>query len=176
MRLIELYEPTLVNEIFDTKVSVTNWKQNDNESIGSITIDDEKYQITLERLEYTLNNKIPFLNVSFQAFDKDGNPIEELTSNNKVSPFKVIGAITNAILDAVNKTKYQIIVFIAQDNIESRMGIYNRIANSNLTRPFTAWRNNIPLGNGAKATIMFNGKLSPDTINQFEKHLKMKGK
>lgn len=177
MKLEQLFENIdsndllVLNEIFNTKIPVDEWKQIDGETIhGYITVNNERYVIILEARTYNFNsNSVPFVSVAFAKIDEQGIMSRELTLDNK-SASKVIGAITNGLYDKLSQYDVNIIVFVARDNVQQRMRVYNYVAN-NLGRGFNITKQNISLPDGALATVMHNKNVDKHLILQFYEHL-----
>lgn len=169
MKLFEV----CINEVFDTKVPVENWRQQGNNIIGNINIDNEQFQIIIEVQHYTFqNNNFNFLNVAFTKI-VNGKPSQVLTITSKNST-KILGAIYNAIADKIKELSidYEIdaIVFVARDNVDKRMSVYNRMT-STMFNPFLIYKTDISLPKGARMTILFNKDMDSQTLNSFTEYV-----
>ncbi len=161
-----------LNEIFDTKIPVENWKTIDDSKIGELVIDDATYIIKLDPLTYTFDKKTyNFINVVFRKMI-DGIESEDLTYTNKAGS-KVIGAIVNAVKDEIKKFKTDAIVFVATDHVEQRMRIYNKLLTNLglLVGDFRSFVPNVKIPNG-KMSIIFNKNLSDAERQKFIEHTK----
>lgn len=170
MKLHDVFDFIIsINEMFNTKINIDSWKDNGNKRVGHIKINDADYYINLEPHDYNFNDKkINFINVSFDKL-VNGTKTQELTYDNK-SGSKVIGAIFNAILEEISKYEVDAIVFIALDNVEKRMRIYNSLIGK-ITN-FLSYKENVKLPNNSSMTIIFNNKFPINSRNEFEEHLK----
>lgn len=169
MKLIEIQ----LDEVYNTKIPVERWTTNDNSVVGDIIIDGERFQIMIELLHYSFNsNRFSFLNIAFAKIIS-GAPSQELTITSK-NASKILGAIFNAASDKVkelsNQYDIKAIVFVARDNVEKRMSVYNKMT-SNLFNPFTMSKTNIPLPNGGKITALFHKSFDLNTVDSFVKYV-----
>jgi hypothetical protein len=176
MKLINLFDTDgfipHINEVFDTIIPVDSWTTRGETKVGHLKIDNEDYYILLEPKIFSFNNQsYNFINIAFRKM-VNGEESEELTYTN-IAGSKVIGAIANAMRTELKKHEYAAIVFVATDNVDKRMAIYN-----NLTRKFggdfLSCRPDVPIP-GGKMTILFNKNFSAHH-KEFEEHLKTSGK
>lgn len=163
-----------VNEVFDTKIPVENWIKKGNSIIGNMFIENEQFHVIIELQHYNFNNKqFNFLNIAFAKILENGEPTQLLSLTNKNSS-KILGVIYNALSSKIkelsNKLDIKAITFVARDNVDKRMSLYNRMT-SNLFNPFTSYKQNIPLSNGAKMTILFSGYLDSLDYDSFIKYV-----
>lgn len=175
MKLHDLFDFVIsLNEVLDTKIDPKSWDHGLNNSlIGNILIDDKTFLIKLEPLTYNFNEKAYLgINVAFSLF-KDGKEIETLTYDNK-SGSKIIGAIINALETKVNEYDWDFLLFIASNDIEKRMKIYNKIANWKLKGVSGDIITDIVINGNSKATIIIKDKSLP--TDEFLKFLKTKQK
>ena len=160
-------------EVYNTKIPVDNWFRDGNSNFGFIDISGEKFKIIIEELNYSFNSKtFNFLNVAFSKI-VNGIETQNLTASSK-NPSKILGAIFNAIADKlanIDSSNIDAIVFVARDNVNKRMSIYNRMS-SNLLNPFNNVLQDVKIPNGGRMTILLNSKLSTDETNNFINHLK----
>ncbi len=169
MKLFEL----CLNEVFDTKIPVDNWSRDNNRLMGDINIDNEHFQVIIEIQHYNFqSNYFNFLNIAFAKI-VDGKPSQELTINNKNSA-KILGAIYNAIIAKTKElsAQYEIdaIVFVARDNVNKRMSIYNKMT-STMFNPFLVYKTDIPLPDGAKMTALFRDNIDPQLFKSFVEYV-----
>ena len=165
-----------LNEIFDTKIPVEDWKIEDNVRIGTLIIDDATYLIELDPRTFALEQKqYRFINVVFKKI-VDGIPSEDLTFNSKTGS-KVLGAITHAVRDELKNFDADAIVFIATDHVDQWLRVYNKlVSNLNLlTGEFSSALKDVALPVG-KMTIIFNRRISSAEKNNFIEHLKQQEK
>lgn len=168
MKLADL-DVFALNEVFDTKIPVEHWIRMPGVDIGKITIDNEQFQIIVEQNHYSFDNHtINFLNVAFEKI-VDGQPSQQLVLTSKNSS-KILGAVMNAASDAVNRYDVDAIVFVATDNTEQRMRVYNKMV-SNLLSPFRTYKQNINLPNGGKMTLLLKDRIDKQLMAAFETHL-----
>lgn len=180
MKIEEVFDKiwiTRLDEVFDTKIPVNGWKTGeDNQLIGTIKIDSETYEIYIEPGTYIINDKTySFLNVAFAKII-NGKPTSELQFTSK-NISKIVGAIRNALLLEIKKYQTDAIVFIANDNVEKRMKLYNKLVISKLSGiTLDRYKTNIDLGDGRKMSVILGEDLSEDDQEQFFDFLKSKGK
>lgn len=172
----------LLNEIFDTKVPVEQWRRVGHKDIGRIHIDEEEFHIILEESHYKFEDKtiktINFINAAFAKI-VDGPKLREdplITSKNAA---KVLGAIYNAIIFKMNGRDdseplfvggIEAIVFVARDNVTERMDLYNRMT-SNMFNPFTDVIENVHLPDGGRMTILLKNTIRGNLAEAFKQHL-----
>lgn len=154
MYLHDLFEIVInVNEVFDTKISPDKWEQRNNQLVGTLSIDQTTYEIYLEPADYSIKDKtFNIINVAFAKIVNE-QPDRNLSLNNK-SASKIFGAIINALLEKIKQFEYDAIVFIARDNIEKRMSLYNQIARHKGGN-FLSQKENITIP-GGQATVLYN--------------------
>jgi hypothetical protein len=162
-----------MNEVFDTRIPVDNWVHTNNGEYGDISIDDTDYRIELEFLSYPINgSEIEAVNI---AFGKVVNGIStgELTLDTK-NTSKVFGAILNAALDKIKEYNFDAILFMAANNIEKRMQLYNRLARW-VAKSYSYMIPNIPVGNGVM-TIVCNKHITKEDVDIITKHFNEKNR
>lgn len=151
MKIEEIVEPFILDlhEMFGTEIP-TVWSTKHGDIIGHLTINEQQYQITLERANYKGHN---FINIAFQIWDEQLNQwSEEATFSNKGAS-TIIGAIINATSKQLQNHQYDALVFAASTMVDKRMRIYNKIA-SLYTKKFGGIRQNIPLQDGGMCSIV----------------------
>jgi len=159
MKLHDLFDFIVsLNEVLDTKIPPNSWERGSNNSlIGKISIENKIYLIKLEPLTYSFNDKEYLgINIAFSLLE-NGKEIETLTYSNK-SGSKIIGAIVNALETKVNEYEWDFLLFIATNNIEKRMKIYNKIANWKMKNIEGQVLTDISLNGNSKATIIMKDK------------------
>ena len=174
-KFIDLFDFVVnINEVQDTKIppkSLTT--EAGGARAGHIVIKAEDYFIHLEPKTYKFDGKTyTFINIAFKKAI-DGKESEDLTFDNKAGS-TVIGAIFNAASDEVKKYEVNAIVFIAKDNVEQRMRIYNNLT-SKFHPDFLACIKNITIPSG-KMTIIFNTKIKIPETEKFIEYLKKEEK
>jgi hypothetical protein len=163
------FETFALNEVFDTKIPIENWIHLPDADIGQITIDNEQFQIVIEQNHYSFDGRtINFLNIAFEKID-NGQPSQQLVLTSKNSS-KILGAIMNSAVDAVKRYNVDAVVFVANDNVEKRMRVYNKLA-SNILSPFQVYKRDIILPYGGRMTILLRNTLSKHDIEALETHL-----
>jgi hypothetical protein len=183
MRLEDVKKPSLQEalglqwsfdllETLNTRFEDEAWEQVGNRQVGTAQLGDETFRIILEPLTYPLEGiTYRAINVAFQKL-VDGRPSEDLqwTSRNAS---KVVGAITNALLERVALFDFDAVIFIAADNIEKRMTVYNQVARRRWVREGLGTSvENIDLGDGRKATILLSKELARHQQDAFVDRLK----
>lgn len=160
----------LLNEIFDTKIPVEQWRRDGYREIGIIHIDGEEFHIILEERHYTFQDKtLNFINTAFAKI-VNGRRSQRLVVSSK-NASRILGAIYNAVIGKINpRNDIDAIVFVARDNVAKRMSLYNQMT-SNMFNPFTDVIENIPLPEGAKATILLKHTVDHDMVEAFKQHL-----
>lgn len=168
MRLDEFLELDWVanlHEMFNTKIPVEQWKKEGNNLYGYLTIEDEQFRIEFEPFTY---QEYQAINVAFSKIIK-GQPTQNLSFTSK-NASAIIGAIINAADTKLKEFQYDAIVFLASDNIEQRMRIYN-IAAKQLHQLFVEMISNINLGEGRVATVLVGKEFPKNKLNDFKQHL-----
>lgn len=183
MKLSDIKKPTLqealklewvfnLHETLNTRFDDESWEQVGRNQVGTAVLGDETFRIIMEPQHFLLDGiNYHFINVALQKI-VDGKPSEELQLNSK-NASKIVGAITNALLERVALYDFDAVVFIASDNIEARMTIYNKIANRKWTQQGLGQSlENIDLGDGRKMTILLSKELARHKSSAFIDHLK----
>lgn len=173
MKLHTLFKTIInLNEVLNTVIPPDKWEQRDEVLVGTLIIDSDSYEIYLEPITYTVDDKtFDVINVAFAKI-VNGKASRKLTLNNKSSS-KILGAIINALYDKIKQFKYDAIVFIARDNVEKRMTLYNRIAR-NKGGNFLISKENIPIINGGVATVLYDKDFPDKYMDRFEQQIKSK--
>jgi len=171
MKLDGIFENALpITEIFNTKVSVDSWTQRGNVLVGALTITDQQYEIYLEPrvLNISPQKSYNIINIAFAKL-VDGLPSSQLTltSGNASS---VIGAMINAMYNKLPDYDYDAVVFVARDNTEQRMRVYNNIAHT-MAQKFGPISYDIKLPNGALCTLLFNKDADKIAIQEIQQHI-----
>lgn len=167
---MKLYEITsfILNEIFDTVIPVDKWELQGPVEIGVLYVGTDEYRILFEKFEYDVNGALKNgLNIAFEKWI-NGEYSQKLALDNS-SASKILGAIYNACLDKLKKTNYDAIIFVAVDNTEKRMNIYNAMARRLIKiLPDHGYVPDIKIPNGV-LTIVFDGdKWTPEEMNELK--------
>lgn len=186
MKLVEL-KPTLqealgldwvfdLHESLNTRFDDESWSQVGRAEVGYGVLGDETFRIVLEPQTFPIDGiKYQFINVAFQKI-VNGEPTEELQLSGK-NASKIVGAISNALIERVQLYDFDAILFQACDNIEARMTIYNKVADRKwVQHGFGTSVQNIDLQNGCKGTVLLSKELARQKLDSFMKFLKAQGK
>lgn len=147
-----------LNEIFDTRIPVENWKQENGTLSGYITIVDEQFKIIFEPGTYPTDNyTYRLINVGFEKLI-DGVYVRDIQFNSK-NASSIIGAISHAIYDKLNDYEFDALVFAAVDNIEQRMRIYNTIIR-NMIKDMGLYIPNIKTERGMLSVVIMKNSLA----------------
>lgn len=158
MKLSDIFEDALIlNEIYDTKAPVKAWVKDRLGNLeGEFSIGDKTFLIALEPFVYEFEQKkYKCINVSFSLMI-NGKESQQLTLTNRQSS-KVLGAFLNNIRDKIPEFDCDAITFMAEDNVDQRMRIYNYFAR-HFGQGFTERIENIENGLGKK-TVLFNNNI-----------------
>lgn len=118
---------------------------------GFFTSDEFEYVIHFELFTYQVNNKtLNCVNVSFEV-KVDGKYTTDITPSNQ--PNHVIGTIQNALSEKIIYFDVDVIVFIAIDDISSRMKLYGRMADK-FSKKFGNVYRDIKLPRGVAVAII----------------------
>jgi hypothetical protein len=158
-------------EILNTRFDDGAWEKHGNNDVGTLKLGDETFELHLEPGTYPVNGtNYRFLNVAFKKI-LDGHPTEELQWTSK-NASAVVGAITNALFERAELYDFDAAVFIANDNVEKSMTIYNKIAQRGWARTgLGTVRENIDLGGGRLATVLLSKALAKEDLAAFYEHL-----
>ena len=124
MRLQDFLQLDWVTDLFevlDTKPDKLSWHIVDNRDVGTLIIQGEIFEVYLEPGEF---GEFSYINVSFAKII-NGKPSEELVITSK-SGSKIMGAIIHSLDERLNRYETDAVIFIAIDNVEKRMSLYNR--------------------------------------------------
>lgn len=158
----ELFKNAIqLDEVFNTKIPINDWHMEGNDRIGSLTINDQLFQIKLQPREF---KGITFVNVAFEVYDEQSNTWHTNATLDNKAASKVLGAIVNGMVDELNNFDIDAIVFFANDLTDKRMRVYNSLASLKM-KEFGNRKENITTNNGKLCTIIFNKKLTPDHID-----------
>lgn len=108
-------------EVLNTKPDKLSWQTVDKRDIGTLKIQDEIFEIYLEPGEFGI---FSYINVSFAKII-NGKPSEELVISSK-SGSKIMDAIIHSLDERLDHYETDAVIFIAVDNVEKRMSLYNR--------------------------------------------------
>lgn len=157
-------------ESLNSKFEKNKWEKRGETLVGTGVIDGETFEIHIEPGSYPFNGKTyRFINVAFKKI-VNGKPVEDLQFNSS-NGSKILGAIANAVQEQLNNFDTDAIVFVATDNVEKRMRIYNAIIRRKWGHGLGTSIQNIDIGNGAK----LSARLTSDLANhdtEFVKYLK----
>lgn len=157
-----------LNESLTTRFDTTKWKIVDGVDTGIGQLGAETFKIRLQPQTYIFkDHTYNFVNVSFSKL-QNGVETEELQLNSTNASL-IIGAITNGIQDRTNIYDLDGIVFIAADNVQKRMRLYNAIARRKWAGLGTIIEN-VDIGGGRLLTALVSKELSP-LIHDFTAHL-----
>ena len=156
-----------LQEVFDTIIPVDKWHNIGDSIIGDITIDNSDYQIVIETFIYKFNDVDK--TVINLAFDKivDGKASGDLSLDTK-STSKVFGAILNAALQKIEQYHCDVIVFMAANNVEKRMRVYNWIARR-VAMQLGSYLLDIPVGIG-KMSMVMKAKITDAELELIKQH------
>lgn len=183
MKLNDINKPTLqealglvwvfdLHETLNARFDDEAWEQVGNRQVGTTLLGDETFKIVLEPISYPLDGiTYRAINVAFQKLI-DGQPSEDLqwTSRNAS---QVVGAITNALLERVALFDFDAVIFVAADNVEKRMKIYNQVARRKwVQQGLGTSLESIDLGDGRKATVLLSKELARHKQDAFIDRLK----
>ena len=150
MKLVDIF-PIDLYEVFQTKIQPDSWHTDElGDRIGTITIDNELFQIVLETGQYKDFN---FINIAFRVWSNEHSRWSEDATLTKQNAAKIIGAIVNATCEELHNHTYDALIFAASDHADKRMRIYNWIA-SRYTKEFGNIRQNIPYKDGKLVTVV----------------------
>lgn len=160
-----------LKESLDGKFDSIEWKGGKKRQVGTGKIGDETFEIYLEPRTYPIEDTVyKFINVAFAKI-VDGIPSEKLQFNSRNASI-IVGAISNALVERVSLYDFDAVIFIASDNIEDRMRIYNMIADRKWTRMgLGEIRKDIRLTDGSEATVLVTKEIARHRMEQFEKYL-----
>lgn len=161
----------LLNEIFDSVVAI-KWSKRSSTVVGDFSVDGLDFRILLEPATFTFNDTVyDFINVSFVR--KDGEiETTDLLGQTKTSA-KIYGAILNGVKSQLKKYTYDALVFIATDNVEKRMSLYDSLVNRFMKDKLTNVIRDIPLNDGHKCIVAFSTEMkNPRLIVDFKEFLK----
>jgi hypothetical protein len=171
MNLHEIFKTDWVenlSESLNARFDSAAWSLENGIDVGIGDLGSERFKIMIQPQIYSLDGRTyQFVNVSFAKIV--GNAESEELQLDSTNASKIIGAVTNAIHDRTKKYELDAIVFIAQDNVEKRMRLYNIIARKKWSRLGTIIEN-IDIGGGRRLTAMISKDLSKH-INAFKTHL-----
>lgn len=183
MKLAEVKKPTLqealglawvfnLAESLDTYFADEAWSQVGSRQVGRGYLGDEEFEVYLEPGVFTIDDfEYNFINASFAKMI-DGKPSEELTLTGK-SASKIVGAVANALVDRVQLYDMDAVIFFANDNVEDRMRVYNKVAERKWTRlGFGSAIYDIDMGDGRKMTLLVDKDLGKQRLDTFIEHLK----
>lgn len=177
MKLAEIVN-TVIDERFDTEEPVT-WTHNasDETYVGKMLMNANEFSLRLGKIEYKMAGKTYIAyNVGFAKIE-DGEPIDVVTNASGHAAVKILGAIVNGIMGGIssNNIEYDALIFMALDDVDKRMRIYNAAA-AKCVKVIGIWGSiikdvNIPNG---KMTVVSKTKLSDAEIFVIKKQVRNK--
>jgi hypothetical protein len=183
MKLTDLKKPTLqealnlewvfdLHETLNARFDDEAWHQEGRNQVGIATLGDETFKIILQPVSYPLDGiTYRAINAAFQKI-VNGRPSEDLQWNSK-NASQVVGAITNALLERVALYDFDAVIFMASDNIEKRMQVYNQIARRRWSQEGLGTSiENVEVGDGRRATILLSKELARYKADAFVDHLR----
>jgi hypothetical protein len=187
MKLQEIKKPTLqeflgldwvfdLRETLNTKFDDESWERIGRAEVGTAELGDETFQILLEPGTFVIDGfTYHFVNAAFQKI-VNGKPTSELQLTGK-NASKIVGAVANALQDRIQLFDFDAVIFIADDNVEERMTVYNKIAERKWTRlGFGSAIYDIDLGAGRRASLLYRRDLEKQKLDTFIEFLKAKEK
>jgi len=174
MKLEKLFDGFVENirESRNFRAPLSKWINVNGDLERILVIEDIKIIVTIEDREFILDSgkHISFLNIKFESIDENGKRITTATGLNKYGS-RIIGAVSNALLDKVKDLNYEALTFIAKDRIDTRIKIYNRIVKNDLQYFGKAYNQNLTLKDGSKVIIVYKDAHS-DWHEEFNNWLK----
>lgn len=182
MKLHDLFDQDQImnlSEVLNTRIPIEKWWHEEQTLVGELLTENNIYHILLEPRTYPFKgNTFNFINTAFAkvvngvreygiTFDKT-SPTKKLDA---AKTSKIVGAISNGLIDKLKDYRYDAIVMIAENNVEQRMRVYNMVARWEINRLGGRTLNNIPLPKGARATIIFSGAFNNEMIEDFVKYI-----
>lgn len=160
-----------LHEIFNTRVPVDRWQQEEGVLVGYITISNEQFKILLEPGKYTTDHyTYAFINAGFEKL-VNGAYTRDMQFDSK-NASGIVGAISHAIHDKLLDFDFDALVFAAVDNIEQRMRIYNTIIR-NALKGMGSHIPNIKTDNGMISIVVMKNSPGADHIGELIEHLKV---
>jgi len=139
------------------------WKEVDNGIVGTFSSPEYDYLIKFETFGYEFSSKeYNCVNVSFEVI-VNGQPTTNLTPSNYKN--QVIGTIQNSLSEKLIQFDIDAILFIAIDNIASRMKLYGRMADK-FSKHFGTVFKDIRLQNGGEAIVILSNYIPKQTQKQ----------
>jgi hypothetical protein len=145
------------------------WTVVNNVHIGTFELEGHIFHIRMEPGFYELpdaSHTYTFLNVAFSRVVKNKD-IFDLTPG---GPFtsKVLGIVRSGILAKINLIKdFDAVIFVARDNQEKRMSVYNKLAHV-WAKNFGSIAENIHTTAGPVITIIMKNANDPKTEPFFD--------
>jgi len=145
--VVDLYE------VFNATREV-NWYHDQGAYCGDFEVNNAQYRVLFEPFVY--QNKFNCLNVAFQIKNKNEWSTKPTYDNKSASV--VMGVVVNALYEKKDYFDYDALIFVATDNTDKRMRIYNSIARWKLKDLGTIIEN-IPLGLGKIGTVIVSDNI-----------------
>ena len=161
-----------LHETLNTHFDDQSWRQEGGKLVGDATLDGEHFRLLLEPGTFTVDDiSYNFINAAFQKII-DGKPTEKLQLTGKIAS-RIVGAVANALHDRVQLYDFDAVVFFADDNVDDRMRVYNKVADRKWTRlGFGEAIYDIDAGGGRKLTVLYGKGLEEKKLDAFVEHLK----
>lgn len=169
MKLSEIKATCIdIREMFEATAPI-NWSIDGDVQVGEFVLGGFIFHILLQPGFFTLpdnSHTYTFLNIAFSRV-VDGKDSFELTGG---GPFtsKVLGIVRNGILQKVDlMNDYDAAIFVARDNQEKRMSIYNKLAQVWM-KDFGSIIKNIQTATGPVITIIMKHTNDPNSKPFFD--------
>lgn len=166
MKLFELKKPLTsigpIEDIFESLTTKINfeWRLKNGILEGIGMLGDTDIKLSIQPITC---NELNGCNLTF-ATKRGEEFIETFRGDLAKESSRIIGAVTNGLIDKLHEYDYDFLCLIAKDNSEKRHSLYNFIArklskiNNMYVREFE--------NSGAKVTLMCNSSISSETCNQ----------
>lgn len=171
MRLEDLFDVSWIEDLgesLNSKFRSASWSIQNGTDVGIGIIGDEKFKLMIDPQVFEFNGRVfNFVNISFAKILGD-HETEELQIDS-TNASKIIGAITSELDQRIRQYDLDAVVFIAQDHVEKRMRLYNKIARKKWAGLGTIIEN-IDIGGDRRLTAMISRSLS-EHIEDFKAHV-----
>lgn len=164
MKITDIVNPADIpnlNEMFDKIVPPGPWRTEGAKRICELNINGEEYQI---QLQFVYVHNLTCVNASFLCKDEEGKWVTQLTSKHS-SPSTIMGSVSDAIFKELSKYDVDAVSFIAVDNIDKRLRIYNWIVDKHL-KDFGNVFYDVPVGKG-RGTILVQRHVNKQHVDEF---------
>lgn len=137
-----------ISESFNTIINA-NWVKTADGFIGSFEINGEIYYLHVD-VDDIVGHKCA--HISFTRTTA-GGVTSKLTADTGMGSVLVMSAISQAFKPNIDANQYDVVYFIANDEIDKRMKVYNKIFQF-LSGGYGSYVTGIPLGD-SEASVMF---------------------